>query len=132
MGQTNARRVETTEGGTTFISHNQEGVNREIDSRISHANCYLTVTRDVDNLIQKTEYFRDAARTNLAVRRVFTRISGIGGVKLISTITSTFYEEDGTTLDSTVTCTSVRTSNATLNRITDCDAPMTTAENTKL
>lgn len=128
MGNNNTRRIETSEGGSTFVGDNQEVINREIDARISNTNFYLTITRDVDNLVQKTEYFRDLARTNLAIKREFTRVTGLGSLKLISTITTTFYEEDGTTVDSTVAYTSTRSSNATLNRILYNDNPFSTTE----
>jgi hypothetical protein len=128
MGNENTRRIQSTEGGSTFVSPNLERLLREIDFRFTTANHWLVLTRDGDNLVQEMRYYRDAAKTNLAVKRVVTRITGLGGLKLISTITTTFYEEDGITVDSTVSSAAIRTSNATLNRITDGNSPFTTSE----
>ena len=132
MGQPNTRRTQVSEGGHTYVSPDMAGVLVEIDARTVAANCYYKITRDGFNLILKTEFFRDAGFTNLAIKRDFTRITGLGGLKLISGIVTTFYEEDGVTVDSVVTTTINRDTDPNNNRILNCASPFTTTEDPKI
>lgn len=136
MGQTDASRIEVQEGAYTFTRTHLDDLLRELDARITAADCWLTITRPVSpdpnaGLITKTEYFADAARTKLVMERQFDRSPGLGGVRYISQITTIFYNENGTE-DSRVTATISRPGLGTNDDLTTCDSPFSTTESTKL
>ena len=126
MGQGNASRVQTREESHTFVSPSLRGILFEIDGRLNHANCWLSITR-TSGLITQTDYYRDAAKTNLAFRRVFGR-TVVDGISFITSITTTYYETDGSTVDSTVTTTISRDGASDDQVITGCASPFTTTE----
>lgn len=127
MGNANAARVQTREENHTFVSPSLRGILFEIDGRLNHANCWMQIDRDGNNLISETRYYRDSGFTNLAIKRVFTRTE-LNGKHYITTIATTYYEEDGVTVDSTVTTTVTRNLVATNKEITSCASPFSTTE----
>lgn len=101
MGNTDAERVQDREAATTFISPNLSGVLQEISDRLACANLFVTFFRS-SNLLTQANFYRDAAKTNLAIKRNYTRVTGATGLSLINTIVTTYYELDGVTVDSQV------------------------------
>lgn len=102
MSSTNDIRISTSEGAMTFISGRLASLLLEIDMRQTGHGMFVKYIR-TDGLISRTEFYRDEAKTDLALARDYDRVSGsIGGAMLIEQVVSNFYEEDGVTVDSTV------------------------------
>jgi len=102
LSSTNDIRVSTSEEKMTFISQRLDLLLSEIDMRFTGHSMFVKYYR-TGGLISRTEFFRDPAKTNLAIARDYDRVSGaIGGSLLVSQVVSTFYEMDGVTVDSVV------------------------------
>jgi len=119
-----SNRVYHDETGNTFTSEKLDKILGEIDSRLSSANCFPTITR-TSGLISKIEYFSDVARSIKKAEVTFTRYNGNDGVKYIGGYTFIYYNDD-TTEDSRVTGTLVRDVNE--NYITSCNNVFSTGE----
>lgn len=124
MGQVNIDRIENIEERYTYISPTLDGVLKEIDTRTTGADCYLTITR-VDGLITKMEYYADAARTIKRIERTFSRTAGSDNVLYITGIITIFYNDDGSE-DSRVT--SVLSRDVDDDWIDGCDNVFSTGE----
>lgn len=101
MGATNATRISVQEGAYSFLSRRLSGILLELDMRLTGRGMFLKFIRS-EGLIARTEFYRDVERTNLALSRDYMRVSGATGVDLISGVVTTFFEEDGLTVDSVV------------------------------
>lgn len=123
MGQQDVSRIRTYEENNTFISPALDGLISEIDSRLSGANCFSSITY-TGELISKIEYYADQARTKKRSDVTFSRTIGSDGVNYITGIISIFYNEDGSE-DSRVTTTLLRDVD---DKITDCDNVFSTSE----
>jgi len=95
MGNIDTGRIQTYEEENTFISPSLNNLIKEIDSRITGANCFPVITR-TDDLISKIEYYRDVSHTQKMIERNFIRQEGDDGVFYITNILTIFYNEDGT------------------------------------
>lgn len=122
MANTDASRVWVQEGAFTYTETALDFVLREIDTRISGANCFIDITRTAGT-ITKFEYFKEVGRINLMVERVVNYTAG-----KISGFTDTYFNAD-TSNDSQVIGTFTRDLNG---NITACDSPFSTTEDTKL
>ena len=126
MGQTDAERVYNTEERQTFRSFILSEILSEIDSMITCKDVWSTITRTT-GLISKVEYFSDAAKTKKIVERNFSRITGYAGISYVSTITTIFYNDNGSE-DSRVTTTISRDTTPNKNVIQGCGSPFSTGE----
>lgn len=124
MGQTNASRVEIREGAYSFSATDLASMLIELDKRLNGSDVWMSLTRDVDNLISGVTYYSDSARTLKIMERQIARVTTTGGIKRVSTVTNIFYGEDGVTEDSRVTNSIARGSDI----ITSDDGPFTTAD----
>jgi hypothetical protein len=122
MGQIDTNRIENLEEETTLINFRLNDAIKELDARITGADCYIDITRSSD-IITQIDYYSDIARTQLRMRRTFSRTTGADNVDYITGIITTFYNSDGST-DSTVTSTILRTD----DKITGCDNVFNTSE----
>lgn len=122
MGQVDDIRVEMTEFETSMKSDDLADTMKEIDARLMDSNVW-TVPTYTAGLLTKIEYYSDAAKTIKTMQKVFTRVLGSDGISYISSITTTVYNDNGTT-DSTITTTINRTSDI----IVGCDSVFSTSE----
>ena len=123
MGQVSIDRVANPEERYTFISKSLDGALKEIDGRISAADCWASITR-TSGLISKIEYFADAAKTQLRIEQTFAKATGSDQVEYTTGILTIFYNAD-TSEDSRITTVIVRDGD---NNITSCENVFSTAE----
>ena len=123
MPNQDASRIEIREEESTFTGFLLSQVLGEIDRRVNAKDCYLSITRTSD-LVSKTEYFSDIARTTKVMERQFSRTTGSDGIDYITGITSIFYNDD-TSEDSRVTISITRDGD---DRITQCNGVFSTGE----
>jgi len=116
-------RIQVSEQLTSMASDDLADSLKEIDARVMDSNSWNTITYDGDGLISKIEYFSDSAKTKKTIKRDFTRTTGTDGLKYITSISTTIYNDDGST-DSTITTTLTRTS----DKITSCSSVFSTTE----
>jgi hypothetical protein len=121
----NDARVDTKEKETTFKSESLRDTLREIDERVSHL-LHPVITRTVDKLVERIDYYQDETLTKLVFKRDFVRFVGTGGIKLIGGIVTTFYNDNGS-IDSVNTLNLTRNPTGE-NFITSCDSIKTSPE----
>lgn len=132
MPRSDFKRIQQKEGANTFIEKDGARFIQEIDARLNDADCYMVITRTGSPaLISRIEYFADLAKTELRIRKDYTRSAGVGGVLKITGVVVTYYNKDGS-VDSTVTKTVTRPNLGTNDDITVCDSPFSTTEDDKL
>jgi hypothetical protein len=132
MGQLDILRAQVQEGAYTLTSKNLAHALLELDMRISGANCWMDATYNVDELLESTDYYSDAGKTQLVMRKEFTYGTGIGTIPYITSILKIFYNENGSE-DSRVTVTINRVDlGVTDDKIEDCESPFTTSESEKI
>ena len=130
----NAIRIALKEGRHTWVSSNLEFFFEELDMRLNHADCFAVYTYTSgginDGLMEKAEYFKDAAHSPslLAADQTVTRATGSDGIQYISGIVSIYYNS-GLTEDSRVTTTVTRDGN---DRMIECANVFSTSESTSL
>ena len=124
---TDASRIYFPEQITTFREIYLDKLIVEMDRRFNSANCYLNISRDINGLINKVEYFKDLARTLKSIQRDFTRVLGYNNIYFISQITSIYYNEDNTE-DSRIVTTITRDTIANKSRILSCNSVFSTTE----
>ena len=122
MGRPDLKRLEAAEGAYTFISNNLAKLLLEVDARMNGREVYTTIDR-TSGLIDKIEYFSEAARLNKMMELQIAYLSGD-----FSTFTWIFYNLDGSE-DSRVVESVTRDIN---DDITECNSVFTTTESTKL
>lgn len=124
MGQTNVNRIQVDESLYTFTESSLSDVLLEIDRRLTGRDINKVYTR-TSNLISKIEYFIGAHKI---VERDFTRVSGVGGIQRVSSIVTTFYNQNDS-VDSIVTTTITRESPLSTNdKIVSCNHVYSTSE----
>ncbi len=123
MGQIDVSRIRTYEEENTFISPSLDGVLKEIDTRLTAANCFASLTY-TDDLISKIEYFSDQAKTKKVSEITISRTNGDDNIAYITGLVNIFYNAEGSE-DSRVVSTLMRDS---LSRITGCDNIFSTSE----
>jgi hypothetical protein len=131
MGQVNAIRIQIQEGAYTLKSEDLARALLELDMRVTGANCHMTATYNVDNLVDVIEYFSDPGLTQKVMRKEFSYSAGASGFDVLTGTVAIYYNDDATE-DSRVTTTITRPNLGTEDRIESCDSPFTTSESEKL
>lgn len=134
MAHQDFKRLQFSEGGTTFIQTNGARLIREIDSRLNGANCFLSIDHDpITNLITEARFYMTAARlpSDLRQKIEFSRTqSAVDGILYITNVKKTYYESDGATVDSEIDVPITR--NSTTDVIEACNSVFSTTESLKL
>lgn len=125
MGQTDTDRIRSLEEQNTFISAALDQMMKEVDARVTGADCYPTITR-TSGLISQIDYYADIARTQLRIRRTIGRTT-YSGVAYITSMLTIFYNSDGTE-DSRITTTINRDIVDITRPIESCDNVFSTTE----
>lgn len=90
---TDSARVQIQEGAYTFSKAALHTLLLEFDRILTEANAWMVITR-TDDLITKTEFYSDAAKTKKIFQREYSRVEGQDGLFRVSAITTTFYNDD--------------------------------------
>lgn len=115
-------RVQTSEGETSLKADDLADSLKEIDQRMMGNNIWSTITYS-SGLISQIDYYSDAGKTVLILRRTFTRTLGSDGINYITGMVTTAYNDGGST-DSVITTVLSRTS----DKITGCASSFSTTE----
>ena len=128
MSNTDASRVWVQEGAFTFTETSLDYVLMQIDARMTCKNLFEDFTRNGNGDVITLEVYSDIGRTNLVMQRDYTYVTGSDNIEYPSTITTIFYNANGSE-DSRVTTTITRDGD---DQITACDNVFSTSEDTKL
>jgi hypothetical protein len=123
MSQVDDIRVRASEEELSTTSPDLLGSLKEIDERTMGANVWTTIIFDVDDLISEIQYFSDAAKTQMTMKRVFSRTQGADAIDYITGMVTTVYN-DNASVDSVITTTLSRTDDI----IDSCSSSFSTTE----
>lgn len=126
MGQPNADTIQVDEGKHSFTGKQVDSVLKNIDERVNSANVWHTATRSA-GLLTKIEYFLDAGKTQKFLERQYGRLTGVSGIRFVSSITTIIYNSNGSE-DSRVVQTYSRETNLNKNVLVNSNSVFTTSE----
>jgi len=122
MGQPNADTVQFNKTGSSFVTRNLRDVVVELEYRLSGVNVWSTISR-IDGLITKIEYFSNVEKTSKILDIEFSRITGLNGLRLVSSITKKIYNNN--ILEKTITENFSRDVDLNKNIVADSNSVLT-------